>query len=76
MPQAAVADGDADRVDKALDWGRENEAGGCGGLEQLLRDPAASDVVHAAARRGHAEILARLLRAGADAEAGMGGRRD
>jgi ankyrin repeat protein len=60
--KAAVADGDAARVDTALSWGH------CSQLKDLLRTQA-STLLAEASKKGHAGIVARLLRAGADANA-------
>ena len=60
--KAAVADGDSTRVDTALSWGH------CSQLKDLLRTQA-STLLAEASKKGHAGIVARLLRAGADANA-------
>lgn len=64
--QAAVADGDAQRVDTVLRKGLDD--GDALQLKHLLRTQART-LLPEAAQRGHAGIVARLLRAGADADA-------
>ncbi|CAJ1948979.1 unnamed protein product [Cylindrotheca closterium] len=75
--KAAIGAGDVERVSNALEFGKESlgtsknadandEEGAMDSLKWLLREKGARNLIHDAAKGGHAEILHALLSYGAD----------